>query len=139
MYDCLKLIYAYLNEGDQGCEYYSCLKVVVQVHLHVGFFTIFFIKRAWLKRFYLYLKCCAIKHNFLNKKIITKCLVIEIFAWNFLQLLIQKSFIVITEKYELAFLLILCFHGSKNNKLFKVYVQKPIFFEGINEFNWCFR
>ena len=36
--DCFKLvIYAYLNEEDNICEYYSCLKVIVQAHLHVGF------------------------------------------------------------------------------------------------------
>ena len=36
--DCFKLvIYAYLNEEDNVCEYYSCLKVIVQAHVHVGF------------------------------------------------------------------------------------------------------
>ena len=55
-YDCFKLIYAYLNEGNKVFECYSCLKMVMQAHLHVVFFTIFFIKRASLKRFYLYLK-----------------------------------------------------------------------------------
>ena len=52
LYDCFKLIYAYLNEGDKVCECYSCLKMVIQAHLHVGFFTIFFIKRESHKRFY---------------------------------------------------------------------------------------
>ena len=56
LYHCFKLMYAYLNEGDKVCECYSCLKMVIQAHLHVGFFTIYFIKRASLKRFYLYLK-----------------------------------------------------------------------------------
>ena len=56
MYDCFKLIYTYLNEGDKVSEFYSCLKMVIQVHLHVVFFTIFFIKCTSLKRFYLYLK-----------------------------------------------------------------------------------
>ena len=57
LYDCFKLIYTYLNEEDKVCECYSCLEVVIQAHLHVGFFTIFFIKRAsLLKRSYLYLK-----------------------------------------------------------------------------------
>ena len=56
LYDCFKLIYAYLNEGDKVREYYSCLKMIVQVHLHVGFSTIFFIKRAPLKRIYLCMK-----------------------------------------------------------------------------------
>ena len=57
LYDCLKLIHLYLNEGDKVRECYSCLKMMVQAHLHVGFFKIFFIKRsterASLKRFYL--------------------------------------------------------------------------------------
>ena len=56
LYDCFKLIYAYLNEGDKICVCYSCLKMVIQARLHVGFFAIFFVKRASLKRFYLYLK-----------------------------------------------------------------------------------
>ena len=56
LYDCFKLIYAYLNERDKVCECYSCLKMVIQAHLHVGFLIIFFIKRASLKRFYLYFK-----------------------------------------------------------------------------------
>ena len=46
LYDCFKLIYAYLNEGDKVCECYSCLKMMIQSQLHVGFFKIFFIKRA---------------------------------------------------------------------------------------------
>ena len=56
LYDCFKLIYAYLNEGDKVRECYSCLKMIVQGHLHVGFFTILFIKRASHRRFYLYIK-----------------------------------------------------------------------------------
>ena len=56
LYDRLKLIYTYLNEENKVRECYSCLKMIIQAHLHVGFFTIFFIKRASLKRFYLYMK-----------------------------------------------------------------------------------
>ena len=56
LYDCFKFIYAYLNEWDKVCKRYGCLKMVIQAHLHVCFFTIFLIKRASLKRFYLYLK-----------------------------------------------------------------------------------
>ena len=80
LYDCFKLIYAYLNEGDKVRECYSCLKLIVQAHLHVGFFTVFFIKRASLKRFYLYMRNCFNQAQFLNKKIIMKCLAIKIFA-----------------------------------------------------------
>ena len=32
--DCLKHLYAYLNEGDKVCECYNCLKIVMQGHLH---------------------------------------------------------------------------------------------------------
>ena len=49
LYDYFKPSYGYLNKGDKVCECYSCLKMVIQAHLHVGFFTIFFIKRASLK------------------------------------------------------------------------------------------
>ena len=56
LYDCFKLVCAYLNEEDKISECYSCLKMMIQAHLHVVFFTIFFIKRASFKRLYLYLK-----------------------------------------------------------------------------------
>ena len=56
LYDCFNLIYAYLNKGDKVFECYSCLKMVIEANLHVGFFTRFFIKRGSLKLFYLYLK-----------------------------------------------------------------------------------
>ena len=68
LYHCLKLLYAYLNEGDNFYECYSCLKMVIQAHLHVGFFTISFSKRASLKRFHLYLKLLQSSTIFLNKK-----------------------------------------------------------------------
>ena len=79
LYDCFKLIYMYLNEGDKIFECYSCLKTIVQTHLHVGFFTIFLIKRASLKRFYLYMKLLQSSTIFKQKKFI-KCLAIKIFA-----------------------------------------------------------
>ena len=47
--DCFKLIYAYLNEAEKVREYYSCLKMTIQAHLHVSSLTIFIIKRASLK------------------------------------------------------------------------------------------
>ena len=40
LYDCLKLLYAYLNKGDKVREYYSCLKIKIQVHLHFDFVCI---------------------------------------------------------------------------------------------------
>ena len=80
----------YLNEGDKVRECYSCLKMIVQAHLHVGFFSIFFIKRALLKQFYLYVKMLQSSTIF-KQKLIMKCLVVKIFARNFLQLPIQKT------------------------------------------------
>ena len=94
-----------------------CLKMMIQSHLHVGFFTIFFIKLASLKRFYFYMKLLQSSSIF-KQKTIMKCLVIKIFAWNVLQLPIQKKKkiitiatlgIVTTDKHELTFL-IFCFH-----------------------------
>ena len=37
-HDCFKLMYAYLNEGYKICECYSCMKMMIQTHLHVAFF-----------------------------------------------------------------------------------------------------
>ena len=36
-YDRSKFTYMYLNEGDKIRECHSCLKVMIQAHLHVGF------------------------------------------------------------------------------------------------------
>ena len=60
-------MYMYLNERDKLCECYSCLKIVMQAHLHVGLFAIFFIKRASLKRFYLSLKLLQSRAIFKQK------------------------------------------------------------------------
>lgn len=52
-YDYFRLIYAYLHEKDKFCKCFNSLKIVIQAHLQIGFFTMFFIKQASLKRFYL--------------------------------------------------------------------------------------
>ena len=46
LYDCIKRTHAYLNERDKVRECYSYLKMMIQAHLHDGFFTMFFIKPA---------------------------------------------------------------------------------------------
>ena len=56
LYDCLKHIYAYLHEGVNVSEYHSCLKMIVQAHLRIGLFTIFFSKHVPFKQFYLNIK-----------------------------------------------------------------------------------
>ena len=83
LHDCSKLIYAYLNEGNKIRECYSCLKMMMQAHLHVSFFTICLVKRESLKQLYLYLKLLQ-SRTFLNKKLIMRCLVITTFACSFL-------------------------------------------------------
>ena len=62
--------------------------MMIQAYLHVGFFTIFFIKGASIQRFYLSLKLLQSRTIF--KKVIMKCLAIKIFARTFLQLPIQE-------------------------------------------------
>ena len=51
-YDCFKLIYAYLKEGDKVRESYSCLQMMISC----WFFHSIISKRASLKRFYLHMK-----------------------------------------------------------------------------------
>ena len=67
LYDCFKLMSVYVNEGDKVCGCYSCLKMIIQAHLFVGFFTNFFIKGALLKRFYLYIKLLQLSTIFKQK------------------------------------------------------------------------
>ena len=79
LYYSFKLTYAYLNEGDQFCECYSCLQMMILAHLHVRFSTIFFIKRALRKGFYLSLKLLQSRATFKQKGNIMKCLAIKMF------------------------------------------------------------
>ena len=81
-YDCFKTDIPVFNEVDKVRECYSCLKMMVQAHLHVGFFTIFFITRASLKRFYLFMKLFQ-SNTIFKQKIIMKCLVIKILHESF--------------------------------------------------------
>ena len=67
LYDCFRLMYVYLNKGDKVGECYSCLKMVIQAHLHVGFLTIFFNKCASLKKFYFYMKLSQSRTIFKQK------------------------------------------------------------------------
>ena len=48
LHDHFKRIYAYINEGNKVHEFYSSLKMIMLAHLHVVFFTKFFIKRSSL-------------------------------------------------------------------------------------------
>ena len=41
LYDCFKLAYVDLNEGDEVRECYNYLKLMIQAHFDVGFFKIF--------------------------------------------------------------------------------------------------
>ena len=75
--------------------------MMMQAPKHVVFFTIFFIKRALLKRFNFYENCCN-QAQFLNKKFFTTPNSKNITA---------TLCIVTIERSELKFLLILHFHG----------------------------
>ena len=71
-YDSFKLTCVYSDEREEVRERYSCLKMIVQSHLHFDFFTIVFIKRALLKRFYYNLqfkKCNCNSTHSCNRKI----------------------------------------------------------------------
>ena len=74
--DCFKHIYAYLNEEVKVCECYSCLKMMIQAHLYVGFFPIFCIEHALLKQFYLYMKLLQ-SSTIYKQKLIMECLAVK--------------------------------------------------------------
>ena len=52
LHDHFKVLYFYLNEGDKVRECYSCMKLMVEANLYVGFFTIIFFKHFLLKQIY---------------------------------------------------------------------------------------
>ena len=81
--------------------------MVILAHLHVVFFTIFFIKRALLKRFYLSLKLFQSRPTFKEKGNHSK----NSNSKNIIAIL----GIVTIEKSELTFLLILYFHDNLNS------------------------
>ena len=57
LYDWFKLIYRYLNEGNKVRECFNCLKMMIQVHLHVGFITYLSLNMYHLnKSIYIYMK-----------------------------------------------------------------------------------
>ena len=106
---------------------HSCLKMMIQAHLHVGFFTIYFIKRASLKRFYLYMKLFQLR-TILNQKTIMKCLRVKTFARTpNSKNIIETLRIVTIEICKLTFLLILCFHDSLYFAMFSA--SKSLFSE----------
>ena len=78
--DCFKLIYAYLNEGDKVRECYSCLKMMIQAHVHVAIFSQYFSVNVHHLNDSIYTRNCYNQAQFLNKKVIMKCLTIKIVA-----------------------------------------------------------
>ena len=107
LYDCFKLIYEYLNEGDMVRACYSCLKMIIEAHLHVGFFAIFFINRASLRWFYLYMK--LLQSSTIFKQSNNHEVAIKIFAW-FFYIPNSKNItatVCTIEKFELILLLML--------------------------------
>ena len=101
--------------------------MMIQAHLHVGFFTIYFIKRASLKRFYLYMKLFQLRTT-LNQKTIMKCLRVKTFARTpNSKNIIETLRIVTIEICKLTFLLILYFHDSLYFSMFST--SKSLFSE----------
>ena len=120
LYACFKLIYVDFNEWGKVRKYCTCLKLMIQAHLHVGFFKIFFIKHVSLSLlitnvpyhvetsqlirnatqlpgFYMMRKICRYGLsnpinilNCCNQSQFFNCLVIKIFPWSFLQRSVQN-------------------------------------------------
>ena len=67
MYYCFKLIYVYLNEGNQFCECYSCLKMVILPHFHVVFLQ-YFSSNVYYLNNSIYLWNCCNQGQLSNKK-----------------------------------------------------------------------
>ena len=63
---------------------------MIQAHLQVEFFYNIFSSNVHDLNDSIYLWNCCNQEQFSNKKVIMKSLAIKIFAWNFLQLPIQK-------------------------------------------------
>ena len=55
LYDCFKLVCAYLNEEDKISECYSCLKMMIQAHLHVVVFLKYFLLNVHHLNDYIYI------------------------------------------------------------------------------------
>ena len=116
LHDCFKLIYTYLHEGDKVRECYTCLKMMIQAHLHVGILAIFFIKRASLKQFYLYIKLLQSSTIFKIKKWLWSVLRLKFLHEALCNSQFKKYLCIVTiVKSELPFLLILYFHSNEAN------------------------
>ena len=46
LHERFSFVYTYLNELDKVFERYGCLKLMIQAHLHIGFFTIFHLSNS---------------------------------------------------------------------------------------------
>ena len=113
--------------------------MMIQAHLHVGFFTIYFIKRASLKRFYLYMRLFQLR-TILNQKTFMKCLGVKTFARTLNSKNIIETLCIVTKEIcKLTFLLMLYFHDSlyfamfsackslfNESSYFKVIVNLPL-------------
>ena len=95
-------------------ECYSCSKMVIKAHLHVGFITIFFIERASLKQFYLCMKLLQLSTIFKQKsnlEVSRLKFLHGIFYNSQFKSIIATPRIATTEQSELTFPLILYFYG----------------------------
>ena len=139
-----KIVYAYLNDEDKVRECYSCLKMMIKTHLHVGFIPRFLTKRAPLKQFYLYMKLSQSSTMFKQKNNH------EVYCdWNFCifatpnsKTIIATLRIVTIEKSELTCLLTLYFHGNSkwifyfSTSVNNLKVKKQKFSLRVNNSKW---
>ena len=58
---------AYLNERDKVRESYSCLKMMMQAHVHTGF-SLYFSLTVHHLNYSIYIRNCCNQAQFLNKK-----------------------------------------------------------------------
>ena len=118
MYDCLELIFAYLNEWDKVRECRSCLKMIIQAYLHVRLHvhTSPFTSNVHHLSDSICIWNCCNHAQFLSKKQPWSVLLLkflpEIFLTPSSKNIIGTQRIVTIEMSELIFLLILYFHGK---------------------------
>ena len=68
----------YSNDADKVCKSYSCLKLPIKAHSHVGFLKI--LQSMFHLTYSIDIENCCKQAEFLNKEIIMKYLVVKPFA-----------------------------------------------------------
>ena len=108
LYDCFKLIYAYLNEADKVRECYNCLKIMMQANLHVRFFLQYCLLNAHQLNGSIYRRNCCTQTELKHKNN-------HEMSCDFpdSKYIIATLRIVKIENTELTYLLLLYFHDLR--------------------------